>query len=357
MSSNPLKKQASNAISVPCIMWLGICTLMGLSWITGAGCVQQHANQVVVFCALDRAFSENQLADFTKSTKIEVQPKFDTESTKTVGLANQIIEQADRGVCDVFWNNEILHTLRLKRAGLLVPFELEDAGHFPAEFRCPEGHWYGLAARARVLIVNTDLLPDPDQYPKSILDLADPKWQGRGCLAKPLFGTTATHFAVLYQYLGPEKFSSFVEQLQANQVGLLSGNRQVAADVAAGKYAFGWTDTDDYQVEKLDGSPVTMVFPDQAADQLGCLLLPNTIAIIKGGRNPAQAQALVKHVLSGPVESALAQSPSAQFPLDRRVSVRSALLPEDNVRWMKVDWEQTVVAWDASSPILQKIFY
>jgi len=162
---------------------------------------------------------------------------------------------------------------------------------------------------------------------------------------------------VLYQYLGPEKFSSFVEQLQANQVGLLSGNRQVAADVAAGKYAFGWTDTDDYQVEKLDGSPVAMVFPDQAADQLGCLLLPNTIAIIKGGRNPAQAQALVKHVLSGPVESALAQSPSAQFPLDRRVSVRSALLPEDNVRWMKVDWEQTVVAWDASSPILQKIFY
>lgn len=355
-NKQPIKLK-SRADTIQRVLWFGGWCLVGLCLFACKGCVQQHANQVVVFCALDRVFSESQLADFTKATGIVVQPKFDTESTKTVGLVNQIFEQADRGVCDVFWNNEILHTLRLKRAGLLMPFALEDAEHFPAEFRCPDGQWYGLAARARVLIVNTNLLPDPAQYPNSIDDLADPKWRGRGCLAKPLFGTTATHFAVLFQRMGSEKFTEFVAQLPANDVGILSGNRQVAADVAAGKYAFGWTDTDDYQVEKLDGSPVALVYPDQAVDQMGCLLLPNTIAIIKGGRNESQAQSFVKHVLAGPVESALAQSPSAQFPLDRRVQVRSALLPEDNVRWMTVDWEQSVEAWDAANPILQKVFY
>jgi len=321
------------------------------------GCVQQYPQQVYLFCALDRVFSQSQLDAFTRETRIVVQPKFDTESTKTVGLANQILEQADRGVCDVFWNNEILHTLRLKRAGVLVPFQLENADRFPAGFRCPTGHWYGLAARARVLIVNTRLIPNPADYPTSIRDLVDPRWQGQACLAKPLFGTTATHFAVLYQTWGPEEFQVFVDQLQANRVGVLSGNRQVAADVAAGKYAFGWTDTDDYQVEKLDGSPVALVYPDQTADGLGCLLLPNTIAKIKGGRNGPQAEALIRYLLAGPVEAALAQSPSAQFPLDKSVTIRSALLPEDNVRWMNVDWERTVDAWESSGQILQAIFY
>ncbi len=339
------------------IYWLGRWGFVCLWWLSHGGCVQQHPEQVVVFCALDREFSESQLQAFTEQTGIAVQPKFDTESTKTVGLANQILEQADRGVCDVFWNNEILHTLRLQRAGRLEPFTLEDATHFPPEFRSATGEWYGLAARARVLIVNTNLLPDPAQYPTSIRDLVDPKWKGQACLAKPLFGTTATHFAVLYQTWGKDKFEEFVAQLQANQVGVLSGNRQVAADVAAGKYAYGWTDTDDFNVEKLEGSSVAMVYPDQEADGLGCLLLPNTIAMIKGGKNPTQAKALLGHVLAGSVETALAESPSAQFPLDQRLSVRSPLLPRDDVRWMRVDWEQTVEAWSASGVILQRVFY
>jgi iron(III) transport system substrate-binding protein len=201
------------------------------------------------------------------------------------------------------------------------------------------------------------LLPDPADYPTSIRDLVDERWRGRGCLAKPLFGTTATHFAVLYQTWGADEFQAFVRGLQDNQVGVLSGNRQVAADVAAGKYAFGWTDTDDYHVEKLDGSPVAMVYPDQSPDGLGCLRLPNTIAIIRGGRNLPQAQALVQFVLAGPVEAALAQGASAQFPLDRTVAVKSALEPETPIRWMDVDWDLTVEAWEASGQILQAIFY
>ena len=47
--------------------------------------------------------------------------KYDDESTKTVGLTNVIIQEAGRPRCDVFWNNEILNTLRLEEKGLLEP--------------------------------------------------------------------------------------------------------------------------------------------------------------------------------------------------------------------------------------------
>ena len=53
---------------------------------------------------------------------LEVHVQLDTESTKTVGLTEAIIAERDRPRCDVFWNNEILNTLRLQKRGLLAVY-------------------------------------------------------------------------------------------------------------------------------------------------------------------------------------------------------------------------------------------
>src|SRR3954465_4164398 len=80
------------------------------------------AGSVVVYSALDREFSEPILKAYAKQTGVKVLPKFDVESTKTVGLTNLIVAERARPRCDLFWNNEILNTLRLKEKGLLAPF-------------------------------------------------------------------------------------------------------------------------------------------------------------------------------------------------------------------------------------------
>ena len=130
--------------------------------------------------------------------------KFDVESTKTVGLTNLIIAEARRPRCDLFWNNEILNTLRLKEKGLLASFEPSRAGDIPATFKAKDGSWYGFAARARIVIVNTKLVPEYAR-PKGIRDLLDPKWKGKIGIAKPLFGTTAPHAACLFVAWGESK--------------------------------------------------------------------------------------------------------------------------------------------------------
>ncbi len=85
--------------------------------------------------------------------------------------------------------------------------------HLPNNIRLSlsptDGRWYGFAARARVLIVNTNLLPDLTDRPTSIMDLADPKWKDNCGIAKPLFGTTATHAAVLFAQWGDERAEKF----------------------------------------------------------------------------------------------------------------------------------------------------
>src|SRR5262249_35860541 len=157
--------------------------------------------------------------------------------------------------CDLFWNNEILNTLRLKDRGLLVPFRPARAGDLPETFKAKDGTWYGFAARARILIVNTKLVPEADP-PKGIQDLLNPKRKGKTGMAKPLFGTTATHAACLFAAWGDEKAQGFFRDLKANDVQVLSGNKQVALAAGSGQIAFGLTDTDDAMGEIDAGSPV-----------------------------------------------------------------------------------------------------
>lgn len=333
------------------IGWPLVATML----LTGTcGCWSAPDQEVVVYAALDREFSQPVLDQFAVQSGFSVSPKYDVESTKTVGLVNEILAEKNRPRCDVFWNNEILHTLRLQRHGLLEPYRSPHAARFPASFQSPDGLWYGLAARARVLIVNTERLTDNDR-PDSVEALADPKWKGRAGLAKPLFGTTASHAAVLFAQWGDERAREFFTAVRQN-AQVLSGNKQVAIAVGRGQLDWGLTDTDDAIAEVEAGSPVAIVFPDQAADQPGTLLIPNTIGIIKGCRHPERARQLIDFLLTEAVETQLARSASAQFPLRNDVTARPRVEPQPPPRWMEVDFAAAADKWDSAAEFLHEAF-
>ncbi len=182
--------------------------LLWLVSLGSVGCWRSSEREVVVYTALDREFSQPIFDTFQEQTGIRVLAKYDTESTKTVGLANAIIAESRRPRCDVFWNNEVLHTCRLQSRHLLRPFRSASSEGIPHEFRGSSDEWTGFAARARVLLVNDELVPSAER-PDSIVDLADPRWRGKVGMAKPLFGTTATHAAVLFQEWPAERRACF----------------------------------------------------------------------------------------------------------------------------------------------------
>lgn len=319
------------------------------------GCLTKQEQEVVVYAALDSEFSQPILEDFTRQTGIAVRPKFDVESTKTVGLTNAIIAEGARPRCDVFWNNEILNTLRLEEKGLLVVYRSPAAADYPEMYRSPQGTWHGFAGRARVLIVNTNLVPE-DDYPRSIYDLTQEKWKGRIALAKPLFGTTATHAACLFAALGEDKAKEFFHALRANDVHIVSGNKQVATDVAAGVYAFGLTDTDDAIIELERGQPVKIIYPDRAENELGTLFIPNTLAVIKGAPHPAAARRLVDYLLAPGVESKLAAGASAQIPLNPTVKAQLRVETPATVKAMPVDFSAAAAEWETAGKYLRDEF-
>ena len=313
------------------------------------------AEPVVVYSALDREFSEPIPKAYGQNSGVRVLLKFDVESTKTVGLTNLIIAESERPRCDVFWNNEILNTLRLKQKGLLAPFRPSHAGDLPETFRAKDGTWYGFAARARILIVNTKLVAEADR-PKGVRDLLDPKWKGRVGIAKPLFGTTATHAACLFAAWGDEKAMGYFRDLKANGVQILSGNKQVALAAGSGQIAFGLTDTDDAMGEIDAGSPVSICYPDRQPDSLGKLFVPNTLGIIKGSPHQKDAEALADHLLSPEVEAALARGPSAQIPLLKRTNVEARVETPKTAHAMESDFEAAAKIWEKVGAFLVSEF-
>lgn len=285
--------------------------LFALFVLTGCGPNNANDNEVVVFTALDRVYSEPILQRFEEQTGIRVLAKYDAEASKTTGLVNQIIARKDDPECDVFWNNELVQTQHLAGLGLLEPYDSPSAARFDAAFKDPQHRWTGFAARARVFIYNTDLV-SPDDVPASLADMADPKWRGQSAIALPFFGTTFTHMSVLRQVWGDEKLEQWLADVKANGIAIAPGNGPVRDLVSSGERAFGLTDTDDAHGAMLDGKPVAVVVPD--ADE-GTVLIPNSVAMIAGCKHPEHAQRLIDFLLSAEVELVLAEARSAQIPL------------------------------------------
>jgi len=323
-----------------------------------SGCGSKNdAGEVVIYCALDQNFSEAILKEFEKRTGIAVRAQYDLEASKSVGFYQKIKEDMNRPRCDVFWNNELMLTVCLKQRGALAPYISPAAAEIPDSFKDPEGFWTGFAARARVFIVNTDLLPERDAWPSSYRDLVDPARRSQGGLARPFAGTTATHGTILFQVLGEERAKAFFEGIVANDVNMTPGNAHLMRSVRQGDFAFGFTDTDDFNVARLEKFPVEAVYPDQGEGEPGTLVIPNSVALIKGGPNPDNAKKLIDYILSTEVEEKLAFADSAQIPLRKAVKRPEHVeVPGVDFRAMVVDFEKAADEYEARQQLFYEIF-
>jgi len=312
-----------------------------------------EAKEVVIYTSLDQIFSEPILSEYEKLTGVKVKAVFDVEATKTTGLVNRLIAEKNRPKCDVFWNSEFGKTIVLKRKGILIPYYSPSANDIPKLFKDKEGYWTGFAARARVLIYNTNLLKSFD-LPKSIFELSSQKWKNRVALAYPLFGTTATHVAALYEYLGQGKTETYLKELKSNNVQIVDGNSVVRDIVVEGRIPIGFTDTDDANVAIQSEKPVKMLYPDK--NGIGTLLIPNTIALIKNCPHPEEGKRLIDYLLSKTVESKLSYLKSAQMPLRNDVKKPDHIPNFSSIKVMNVSYEKVADNMYRAAKFCQDLF-
>jgi iron(III) transport system substrate-binding protein len=251
---------------------LSVCVL--------AGC--RNSDSVIIYTSQDQQYAEPILAEFTKQTGIKVRAVFDSEAVKTVGLANRLLAEANHPQCDVWWSNEALRTRQLARRGVLETNSIVEFGF-----------------RSRRIVINTNQLA-LSSAPKSLLELTNVAWRGKVALAYPMFGTTSAEFIALRRRWGVTEWEQWCRALAANKPFLVDGNSVVVKLVARGEAVIGLTDFDDIAVGQREGQPLaSLPLSDES------VLIPNSIAIVRGTSRPLEAKQLAAFLASDSVMTKL----------------------------------------------------
>lgn len=133
-----------------------------------------RAAEVNIYSARHYDTDEALYTNFTKATGIKVNRIEAGEDQ----LLERMRAEGRNSPADVLITVDAGRLWRAQENGLLQPLKsaiLEAA--IPANLRDPEGHWFALSKRARVLVYAKDRVKPADL--NSYEDLADPKWKGR----------------------------------------------------------------------------------------------------------------------------------------------------------------------------------
>lgn len=313
---------------------------------------------LVVYCTHDLVYAEPVLEEFTRRTGIAVTLVGDTEATKSLGLTERLLKEEQRTPCDLFWNNEVLGMIRLQHKGMLATYQGTAADRIPSQFCDPDHQWFGFAGRMRVWIMRSDATVEPKQLsidlPSGTLEtsiisglasqhslVVSPEFPpprsvdpSRLAIAKPLYGTTFTQFALMWKAHGAQKTQQYHQSLTDSGCRFLAGNAMVRDTVAAGGCDLGMTDTDDVFSAIDAGHRVTMA-PIRLNGKTICI--PNTVGIIRGCDRPEEARQLLEFLLSEEVELLLAKT-ARQIPLGRTRADQIPAEVQPLAAWATESW-------------------
>lgn len=299
---------------------------------------RKEGQQVVVYTSVDEEYAEPLFKQFSEKSGIAIVPRYDSEAAKSRQMLERLLQMKDKPDGDVCWNSELSLTQVLANSDVLQPYESPSAKDIPGTYKDSQRRWSGFGCRARVIIYNTNLIKRED-VPRSLDGLADPRWKGKICVPKPLFGTTLSHFASIYLELGDEKAMRLFRSWRDNGVEMVESNSDVRNRVSEGYFAMGLTDTDD-ALEAIDRKkPVGFIVPDQSGGWHGAYLVPNTVSILKNCAHLKEAKAFVDFLLRPETEAWLATHGAHQIPV-RNIPGIEPPIPLEGLKPAHVDVEK-----------------
>ena len=313
--------------------------------------------RLVLYCATDREIAQDLIDAFGGETGIAVDAKFDTEAARAVGLVQAIRQERNRPQCDVLWGGGPFFQTVLADDGCLAAAPADLVAAHGSAPRDPQGRWLGFAGVYRVLIVNTEVLPNRAEWPHSYRDLTDPKYKGHVGIANPLFGGMAAHVAALFSVVGEPAGREWLAGLRRNDCAVCAGMADVKNRVASGELWFGITSTIDAHVAVVGGKPVAVVFPDQRPGEIGSLNGHGAVSVVANCPHPAEAAAFVRFLMTERTERLMADGPGQAvglLPASVADHVGPPWVPRD-VRQMDVNWSAAVAAYPAATKAVKDV--
>ena len=212
--------------------WLRSAILASAA-LASAGLAQAQSGEVNVYSYRESKLIQPLLDAFTKDTGIKV-----NVISAGSGLEQRIKAEGTNSPADVLLTVDIGRIEEAVRAGISQPIKSETLDKIvPPAYRDPEGHWYGISMRARVVYASKQRVP---QSAIAYEELADPKWKGKICIRSGQHIYNNALFAAYIAHHGEVKAEEWLKGVKANLAQKPSGgDRETARDIAAGKCDIG----------------------------------------------------------------------------------------------------------------------
>jgi iron(III) transport system substrate-binding protein len=131
-----------------------------------------EAQSLVLYSGRAEDLVQPIIDQFTEETGIEVEVRY----AGTAELAAQLLEEGESSPADAYLAQDAGALGAIAKAGLFQPIPAELFALVNPAFSGADNLWVGLSGRVRVLNYNPEKVTD---LPKSVLELAEPQWQGR----------------------------------------------------------------------------------------------------------------------------------------------------------------------------------
>lgn len=246
---------------------------------------------------------------FTKETGIETNVLFLDK-----GLVERIQAEGINSPADILLTVDIARLVEAKEGGVTQPV-LNDPvieKDIPANLRDPEGEWFGLTTRGRVVYASKERVP---QQAITYEELADPKWKGKICIRDGQHSYNIALFASMIAHHGLDYTRTWLTGLKNNLARKPDGTDRSQAksiysgecDIALGNtYYVGLMLTNEQEPEeKVWANSVKVIFPN--AEDRGTHVNISGVAMTKYAPNKENALKLMEFLASGEAQEIYAK--------------------------------------------------
>jgi iron(III) transport system substrate-binding protein len=294
--------------------------------LVASGCgTSGSGTTIVLYSAQHEQTTDAMIAAFTKQTGIHVRVEQNDEDVLTA----QLEEEGELTPADVFYTENSNWLEQLSDQHMLAKVDTATLAAVPKQDDAANGDWIGVSARISVLIYNTSKLK-PSELPKSVMELAGPKWRGKIEIAPGETDMWPVISSIVRSY-GRKAALRWLIGLELNAEGndQVPDNETITSDVSQGTIDMGLINHYYYYrlMAEIGKKAIKANIAYFAPRDPGYVEDISGAAILKTSKHQAADQEFLRFLTSQAGQEVLAHSNSFEYPIRAGVAANPQLTP------------------------------
>lgn len=317
---SPVKRLACLIASVVAVFAMVSCS----------GDSGDNAEKIVVYAGRSEELVGPLIERFTADTGIDVEARYAGSGE----MAAQLITEGDGSPADVFLSQDAGALGAVSKAGMFAKIDDQALAAVPKNFSAADGTWLGVSGRARVLVFNPTLAPDP---PDTIDGLLTPEWRGKIGFA-PSNASWQAFVTGLRVVRGDPAAEQWLRAFKAQEPRPYENNVALRDAIDGGQVPLGLSN--HYYLYELidakgaDAVPVRNLY--MAPGDPGGLINVAGVGVLKSAPNPARAQRFAAYLVGTSAQEFFANE-TDEYPLIAGVAAKDGMPPLADLKPPAVD--------------------